>query len=179
MIVTISGTIGSGKTSVAKLVAELGYRFYSVGDLMGELAKERGMTLLELSKSAESDRSVDEELDRRQVALGRDDNIVMDSRLGFHFLPNSKKIFLSVTPETGAKRISAIKREDEKENVSYEATLAGIKKRLASESRRYRQFYGIEDFRDPKNYDLVIDTSDITIEETASMVLRYLHSKGK
>ena len=44
MKITLSGMVGSGKSTNAKLFAkELGYKHYSVGDLMREMAKERGI----------------------------------------------------------------------------------------------------------------------------------------
>ncbi|MCX6741353.1 MAG: AAA family ATPase, partial [Candidatus Parcubacteria bacterium] len=46
MIITLSGKPGSGKTTVAKILAEkLGYKFYSTGDLRGQMAMKRGLTI--------------------------------------------------------------------------------------------------------------------------------------
>ena len=89
MIITISGIAGSGKSTVAKLLAKkLNYKHYSIGDFMRQIAKERKLTLLELSKQAEKDNSIDKELDKKQIELGKTkDNFVIDSRLGFHFCP--------------------------------------------------------------------------------------------
>ena len=91
MIITISGIAGSGKSTVAKLLAKkLNYKHYSIGDFMREIAKQRKTTLLELSKEAEKDSSIDKELDQKQIELGKtQDNFVIDSRLGFHFIKNS------------------------------------------------------------------------------------------
>ena len=51
MIITISGTPGSGKSTVAKMIAtKLGFKHYSTGDFMRQMAKERGISLEELSK---------------------------------------------------------------------------------------------------------------------------------
>ena len=67
---------------------------------MREIAAKRGITLLELSKLAETDRSIDKELDNYQIQLGKDeDNFIIDARLGWHFIPDSIKIFLDVNDE--------------------------------------------------------------------------------
>lgn len=49
MIITISGRQGAGKTTLAKNLSErLGYDFISVGDIQGQIARERGLTINEL-----------------------------------------------------------------------------------------------------------------------------------
>lgn len=107
MIITISGTAGSGKSTVAKLLAkELDLKHYSIGDLMRKIAEERGLTLLELSKKAEESPDIDQELDKSQIELGKkQDNFVIDGRLSFHFIPSSYKVFLKVSDNEAAKRI--------------------------------------------------------------------------
>jgi len=67
MIVTIAGTPGSGKSTVVKKVAEaLGYRMISTGDLRGQVAQERGMTIDELNALNEewTHRIVDDQVKR-------------------------------------------------------------------------------------------------------------------
>ena len=48
MHITITGRLGSGKSTVAKLiVADHGYTYYSTGNIMRELAAEAGISILE------------------------------------------------------------------------------------------------------------------------------------
>ena len=105
MKITLGGTAGSGKSTAAKLLAKkLGYKHYSMGDFQREIAEEKGISLLELGKLEEKVKSLDEEVDQRQIELGRkEDNFVIDSRLGFHFIPNSRAYTLSyiwLSPQT-------------------------------------------------------------------------------
>ena len=92
--VTITGVPGSGKTSVGKLVAEkLGLKFFSVGDMRGQMAKERGITLTELNKIGEREGWTDKQVDDYQKEFGRkEDNFIFEGRLSFHFIPDSIKI---------------------------------------------------------------------------------------
>ncbi len=63
-IITIAGSLGSGKSSTANRVAEiLRYTRSSTGDFMRAIANERGISLEELSKQAETDPSIDQKLD--------------------------------------------------------------------------------------------------------------------
>ncbi|MBI2112124.1 AAA family ATPase, partial [Candidatus Woesearchaeota archaeon] len=83
MIITISGTAGSGKSTVGKLLAKkLKYKHYSMGDLQRQIAEQRGITLLELGKLEETDPSIDKELDQKQIQLGKTENkFIIDGRL--------------------------------------------------------------------------------------------------
>ncbi len=173
MIITIAGEAGSGKSTVASLVADkLKYKHYSVGDLMRQIARKRKLTLLEVSRLAEKSRDIDEELDDMQAGLGKnEDNLVFDSRLGWHFIPDSFKVFLKVDPPEGARRIySDSKRKGEEINRNLKETLENIKKRKASELKRYHEYYDLNPY-DPKHYDLVIDTTNSIPEKTAEKIL--------
>ena len=178
MIITISGALGSGKSTVAKILVEkFNLKHYSTGDFMREIAAKRGITLLELSKLAETDRSIDKELDNYQIQLGKDeDNFIIDARLGWHFIPNSIKIFLDVTDEEAAKRIFKEGRTDEKYNTDLNATLENIKNRRASEIKRYQDYYNLN-YYDHNNYDLVVDTTEIPAEEVAEKIIKFIEEK--
>jgi cytidylate kinase len=175
MIITISGSPGSGKSTLSRALARrLGFRHYSVGDLMRTLAKKRGTSLLELSREAERDSSIDRELDRMQEELGKkQDNFIMDSRLGFHFIPQSIKIFLEVDEREAASRIFHDLNREERENTSLEKTLENIRRRKASERLRYRKYYGLDCYR-KSQYDLVFDTTGLSKEQTLERITESL-----
>jgi CMP/dCMP kinase len=175
MIITISGNLGSGKSTVAKIIAKkLGLKHYSTGDFQREVAKEKGLTIFELNKFEETDKSIDKMIDERAAKIGEtEDDVIIDSRLAFHFIPHSVKIFLDVDPKIGAERIFNDKRDDEKENTNIEATAKTIRERQKSETKRWFKYYGVH-YLDLKHYDLVIDTSSISQQEVAENILEYL-----
>jgi len=179
MIITISGLPGSGKSTVGKMLAEkLGYRFYSVGDLRGKWALEKGMTINELNELGENEEWTDKKADECQTEIGkRDDNLVIDGRLAFHFIPNSFKVFLAVDPDEGARRIfkdNSGKRSDEKK-VGLKQLRSGLEERIKSDEKRYKKYYGL-DFRDKGHYDLVIDTTRLEPDEVVSKILKAIKS---
>src|SRR6266478_5298922 len=64
-IITIAGSLGSGKSSTAKVVASaLGFRHFSSGDLFRQLAVERGESIEAMNISAEVQRDIDLKVDR-------------------------------------------------------------------------------------------------------------------
>ncbi len=178
MIITISGDPGSGKSTVAKAIAEkLKLKHISSGDFMRELAAERKMTILELVKIAERDQAIDKEIDERTKNLAEQDDFIMDSRLAWHFIPKSLKIYLKCGVEEAAKRVFAQQRGGiEAENVTLEQTKENIIKREQSEIKRYKKYYGI-DFKDETNYDFVLDTAKLTIPEAVEEVLEFIEEK--
>ncbi|HEU4318811.1 MAG TPA: cytidylate kinase family protein [Acidimicrobiia bacterium] len=172
MIISISGRPGSGKSAVAIRVAEaLGKRHVSAGDFMRELASERGMTILEFSRTAEDRASIDHEIDARTRRLSEEsDDFVIDARLGWHFIPHSFKVFLEVSPEVAARRIYGAQRGSETENITLEETLRAIEERTRSERTRYQKYYGL-DYADHDHYDLVVDTSERSIGEVVETIM--------
>ncbi len=172
MIVTISGMPGSGKSTLARNLAKaLGFKHHSAGEFMRQIARERGKSILELSRIAEKDESIDREIDARTKRLaGKEDNFVMDSRLAWHFIPESVKIFVVVDLRAAAARIFKDMRADEKENTSVEKTRENLERRMKSEVERYKKLYKV-DYLDRKNYDFVIDTSDISPKEALGKAL--------
>ncbi|MBI5065562.1 cytidylate kinase family protein [Candidatus Woesearchaeota archaeon] len=173
MKITISGDVGSGKSSVAKLIAEkYKLKHYSAGDFARKLAKKKRITILELSKKAEQDKEIDKEIDASSKELANKDNFILDGRMGFFFIPNSTKIFLKTKPEIAAKRIFKQKRKEEKEDVSLKETIKAVKRRSSSERKRYEKYYNL-DYTNKKHYDLVIDTGNKTIKETLEEIVKY------
>jgi CMP/dCMP kinase len=175
LIITISGKPGSGKSTVAKvLAARLGLDHFSAGDFMREMAAERHQTVLELSRDAEDDPGVDLEIDQRTAHLGGErDGFVMDSRLAWYFIPHSLKVFLDVDIAEAARRIFSAKRVTEVENVDVETTMHSTLARQASESTRYHRYYGI-DYLDPAHYDLVVDTTGLLADAVVDSIVEYL-----
>ena len=177
-IITIAGKLGSGKSSTAKMVAEiLNYKHYSTGDFMRSIADEKGIPLVKFNKIAENDPSIDKILDDRNKEIGNMENIVLDSRLGFYFIPESFKVFLELDPSVASERILHDKnfnpnRSKESDGVfdTPESIKEKINFRLESERKRYKELYGIENHTGHENFDLVINTEKIPLEEVSKKV---------
>jgi len=176
MIITISGKAGSGKSTVAKEVAKkLNLKHYSIGDLMRQIAKERNMSLIELSRLAEKDSSIDTELDRKNIELREEDNFVIDGRLTAYFSPYAElKVFLDCKDKVRAERILNDKREEEKSR-NINALIKTIRQREQSERKRYNNLYNIDCY-DKKLYDLIIDTTNLSVNEVVEKIIKAVKS---
>jgi cytidylate kinase len=185
MIITIAGLPGAGKSTLKNDLAQhFGLKKYSVGDLRGKMAEERGLTIDEFNKLGETESFTDKEADEYQKKLGEtEDNFVIDGRLSWYFIPKSFKIFLTVEPKKAAERIFADrkineKRSDEPEYHSVEEAQRIIADRLKSDQARYEKWYGI-DFLDPNRYDLVLDSTNLRAHEALTAVLDFMKSRGE
>ena len=180
MRITISGKAGAGKSTVAKLLSKkLMLKHYSIGDLMRAMAQEKGITLLELNKLAEKDKSIDLELDNKLKELGKTkDNFVVDGRLTAFFIPNADvRVFLETDDKVRAERILKDKRQQEKSK-SLKETIRNIKKREESEKKRYQKYYGVN-YLDKKLYNLVVDTTKLNPNQVVDEVMKFVKSKQK
>ncbi|MDR7439651.1 MAG: cytidylate kinase family protein [Armatimonadota bacterium] len=173
MIITVSGLIASGKTTAARALAgQLGLRYLSAGEIMRRWAAQRGITLLRFSELAEQDHSIDQELDRLQVEMTREGNLVLDSRLGGWFVAADMKVWLRAPLEVRARRVS------EREGVPVEVAQAELLRREESERRRYREIYGI-DLDDLSPYHVVLDTSRWGPEEVTEALVLLARAVGR
>ncbi|MDD3669182.1 MAG: cytidylate kinase family protein [Alphaproteobacteria bacterium] len=175
-IITLSGMLGSGKSTAAKLLAaKLGYGYYSTGAAQRALAQQRGVTTLELNKMAETDSTIDRQIDGVFQALaGGDANLVVDSRLAFFFLPDSFKVKLNVDPETaGARVFNDSARKGERKYASGAEATEALLSRRALERGRWKKIYGV-DIDDDGLFDCVIDTTGRTPEQVRDLILEKL-----
>ncbi|MCA9367971.1 AAA family ATPase [Candidatus Kaiserbacteria bacterium] len=176
-IITLGGLPGAGKSTVRKLLAEaLGYQTFYTGGFARQLAEERGVSLEDLNEQIVNDKSLDEIIDAEQSRINaEEDNYVVDAHIGFHFIPNSFKVFLTVPIEVSAERIfkdatSEIRQRSGDSMQSYEEAFVRTQKRIDNHTLRYKKHYGI-DVYDPSQFDLVIDTSHLTPAQVVAQIL--------
>lgn len=169
---TLSGELGSGKSEVSvRLARALGARRVSTGEAQRAIADSRGVSTLELNRLAESDPTIDDEIDGVFRSLAATpDPLVVDSRMAWHFLPRSYKVHLVVDPAEGATRVLGRTGSHAEHYESVAQALAGMEQRVESERRRFLRIYGVDIFR-LRNYDLVVDTSQAPPSEVADAIL--------
>jgi cytidylate kinase len=175
MIITLSGMPGAGKSTVAALLAErLHLSRYYTGQIMRDMAKERGTDLVTYLRYLETHPEEEKEIDAKVAALRDQKDIIVESRTAFHFIPDSIKVFLDVSLDKGAMRIfEEMKKQNNRNEISYSSAqeaYANQKGRLELDRQRYLKLYGF-DLLDRNNYDLVIDTTDLAPQQVADKII--------
>ena len=175
-LITIAGSLGAGKSSTAKKVAqELGYRHFSSGDLFRKIAAERGESVEATNLSAEVQKDIDFKVDNLLKEMGRrEEKLVIDSRMAWHWMPDSFKVFLTLDTDSAAERIFndvQSKRRLSEDASTLSDVRTSIERRFASEQKRYLALYGV-DPTDPNNFDLVINTKENSLDAVVDTVLK-------
>ena len=166
--ITVSGDLGAGKSTFAKhLSEELEVPRIYAGGLLREKAAERGMTLAELGASMENDKELDLWVD--SVTTKRSEELergIFEGRTAWHFVKNpTARLFFSVDDRIAAERIWGDKNNPNRDKyTSIEHVIEANNARRTSEIKRYKQYYDI-DVYDHKNFDIIIDTSKISLED--------------
>ena len=170
--ITITGDLGSGKSTVAKALCKmLNFKYFSTGVIQRQIGKENGMNTLELNYFSENNLDIDKYIDDFVIRLNdKEESFAIDSRMAWHFIRNSFKIYLTVNPIVAAKRVMADCFRDSEPIMEdiYEKSL-NLLERRAAEDKRFKSIYGV-DCGDLNNYDLVIDTSNASVEEISKLI---------
>ena len=174
MHIALTGNLGSGKSTIAKIMQEkYGYEIYSTGKIQRELAEERGLTVLEMNKLMQEDHSFDNIIDERvtKLSIESEKELFFDSRLAWHFAKNVFKVFLSVGIDEASRRVfNDNKRGEVEKYSSIEDAKANLIERANTEDVRYREIYGLNYF-DLNNYDLVLDSTYTSPELLADIII--------
>lgn len=204
LVITIGRQYGSGGRIVGKALAkELGIHFYdeeiltitseqsAVGEVFFRLADEKaGNNLLykivsglkpQLGKpSMDSDIVKPENLFRFQSQVIRElaaqESCIIAGRCADYILnrkevPGLVKIFVYADFPTLVKRTMEVDKIDEKE-------AAKRVKKINKERREYHRYYTGQEWEDWNNYDLIINTSSIDLEQTAELIKNYIGLRG-
>lgn len=168
--ITISGTPGSGKTTVSRLLEKkLGLKYIYSGDVFREMAKKYNMSLEDFGKYCEKHRDVDQQLDDYQLEMLKKGNVIVEGRIAGWIAHRNNilalKVLIDADVETRAKRVVNREQGDVKKREKEIVT------REKSEATRYKKYYNI-DLKDTSIYDAVIDSGNKTPEEIVDIIIK-------
>lgn len=177
MIITISGDAGTGKTTIAKrLSKELHVPYFYAGAIFRDIAKEKNLSVIELSQNAHISPDIDRSIDNRMLhILQTSKDGVVEGRLsGYlaweHNIP-SIRIYLKASPDVQAKRIA------HREGYSTEDGLQEVQTRDSKDWERYKKLYDIDKKDEDTWHTDIINTDGVDIEGVYTAVKKIINTK--
>lgn len=180
MNITLAGALGSGKSSVGRLLAaRLGIEFISTGQIFRKIGEVSDMEVLQTNLAAENNSDIDAQVDSFIMARAEEDRpFVMDSRMAWHFVPNSLRVYLDVSEETAASRVYGDRSRSSEEYKSISEAKMKLVERRQSEITRYRRLYNV-DIDNRENYDVVILTDSLAPGQIADIIEKVIERNDK
>lgn len=171
--ITISGKICTGKSSVFReLQKKLNWPTFSSGAYFRTYAKEHNLGLnLAEEQTEQLTKEVDKMVKSKLHAPG---NLLLDAWLGGILAEKANdvlKVLLTAKDDVRYARFA------KRENVSHREAEAEVKLRDSSWFDKVSKIHSRSDFFNPNNYDLVIDTSNKSIDEIVHIIFTFLHNK--
>lgn len=173
MRLLLSGLSGTGSTTAARrIAADLNLRYYYGGQIFRNLALERRVSLEDLARSLETDPETEAEIDRRLIRVGLENvDVLIESRtMGWIFPAEVESTRVWLTCDL-AERLNRVERREH-----HARSRANLLLREESDNRRYAALYGI-DPDDFSPFDLVLDTTSITVEQVVEEIEGFLRGR--
>lgn len=168
--ITISGTIATGTTTLAKNLQHiLGWDYINAGEIQRQYDRTHHINENKQGATARSD-SHEKEIDEMtKKMLQTKKNIIYEAWLsGFiaQYIPNVLKILLVCSRE-----VIRVDRIVNRDNISIAEAKLWMRQRETENIIKWKKLYGNHDFWNPRYYDLVIDTFSKGPMETVGKVL--------
>ncbi len=173
MNIAIGGLSGSGKGTLAKLIAKkLNLKGpFSAGDIFRKMAKENGYSLEEFHKIVKENPEYDKKIDEEIKFLSfKEDGAVFEGRLPPYICNAQLKIYLECPLETRAERVA------KRDKIPFKEALQKTKFRDNENHERFKNLYGI-DTNNLSIFDLILDSEKNAPQELLSQVLNYIKKK--
>jgi CMP/dCMP kinase len=176
MVICIGGMAGSGKSTVARKLAEkYKLKYLSGGDALKALAVEEGYKSLgpgwwesregmRFMEEREKDHRFDEAVDRKLLQMARKGNVVLDSWTMPWLLEGAFKMWLEASMEKRAERIAG------RDRITFEEALNALKRKEKQTKAIYQELYGFNLGEDFAPFNFILDTNNLKSEEVFRIV---------
>lgn len=172
--VTLSGPPASGKSSIARALADRGFAVVSGGDLFRAEAAARHMDVAALGEAMLADRGLADQVNqavdsRVEAAAAMPGRVVIDARTAFARDPGAMRVYVDCPLDERARRAAKSTRASEDYGGSVQAAEDGLRRRDAFEAAEMGRLVGA-DVTDMGIYDLVADSRNYSPAEIATCI---------
>lgn len=186
MHITMTGHPCSGKTSISDILRDkYNFKIVKMGDIFKAEAARRGISAAEFSAERIKDPSFDFKIDKSIIPTAKElenEDVVFDSRVAFHFLPHSFKVYIILDEDEMVRRLLNSDRVGKEKYTDPKKARKDLVDRKENDRNQYIKIYNF-DLEDFSNYDLVLDTTSITPEQAADEIykkcLQYYKNKKR
>lgn len=184
--ITVSGRIGTGKTTLAQHLAEsLGWSVLDGGKIFRKLTREMGVHIKDTHKRPDSlDIAYEEKI--KKMLREEKGHIIQSHLAGFDAqgIEGVFKILVICRNQEGKDKTSVrIDRLMNRDNISVEEAKEEVIEREKQNLEKFRRLYAKNDpdwvYWDEKYYDLVVNTFSLSSKEALGFVLKKLSLKQK
>ncbi len=171
LVVCICGMAGSGKSALAKKLAEkYALKYYSGGDALKALAIEEGYAAvnrgwwesaegLRFLKKRGKEQKFDEAVDKKLMKLAHQGNIVLDSWTMPWLLNCGFKMWLDASLKKRAERVAL------RDGISLRDALDALRCKERQTKAIYKKLYGFTLGEDFSPFHLILDTDHLNSDE--------------
>lgn len=166
--ITISGEVGSGKSSLSAKLIELlpDWSYVNTGQRFRDFCNSKGMSIQQVSYIEDNTHM---EFDQLQTKLLTDEtNVVVEGRLSGWLARDLRDVFKVYCYAPLEIRIE---RYMKRHVVSLEEAAKDVEYRDTRDKLKFDKIYGVEDYRESRYYSLVLDTSSALPLELAKSVV--------
>ncbi len=167
IVICISGMTGSGKSTVAKRMAEkYGLDYFSGGNALKILAQEEGYNSdvkgwwestegLNFLKQRMENSTFDKKIDEKLLELAAKGNVVLDSWTIPWLLNEGFKVWLEASPQVRAQRVVI------RDHINIEKALKALTEKDERTRHIYKSLYGFDLGHDLTPFNIVLSTDEL------------------
>jgi cytidylate kinase len=182
LVICICGLAGSGKSTVAKNLAQkYGLSYYSGGDALKALAIEAGYKPKEKGwwESEEGIRflqqrmenpNFDKSVDKKLLEMGEKGNVVLDSWTMPWLLNKGFKIWLEASSKVRAERLAR------RDKISFEEALRKLEEKERKTKEIYKQLYGFRLGEDFSPFHFILDVNRLNSQEVFNILCEVIEN---
>ncbi len=167
VVICISGMTGSGKSTVAKRLADkYGLGYFSGGNALRALAQEEGYTSnvrgwwetsegLNFLQQRMRNPAFDKKIDEQLLELAAEGNVVLDSWTMPWLLNEGFKVWLEASPQVRAKRVVT------RDSIGIEEAVKALNEKDERTRQIYKGLYRFDLGHDLSPFNLVLATDEL------------------